>query len=713
MSTTPTTIAFIQHHQPALDSGEYRVTIDQALDDTGTKISAQHYGLTQTFYVAGERFHILPEHIKSAFPPPHSLGEHSNVLPHLMLSRNTLPWEREAVPGVTTTPWLALLVIHESEAADTTVNTVMLSELKTASTASPWFPGISETEPGQTDAMKIAVLDIKKSLLDQILPDQNALNFLTHIRQGQDSAIPANITGEDLAVLIANRLPQAGAVNTVHLVSLEDRYNAGGTFDHDPGAGNDDLIRLVKLYSWEFTSTEHFKVSETFLAKASNLPQTIINKLLVLKDREFFTETAFSDALTNEAGLTQQELTNYETTIFEDFAYGDFANILHHLDRTTETLRLPDVGDASADSYLQTGFYPLPHRLRGGAQTVSWYHGPLSPQSNTETFTFPAEGSDALLRYYEATGMFDVSYAAAWELGRLLALQNTSFSTELYRWKRRYAKAHLKKDQIANDGTGHLKGGNKDHSPESMPSSVTDWLSELELLKGIPFNYLVPDEELLPAESIRFFQVDALWMRAVLDGAFSIGRVTRNDHALDAVIAASETALTAATSVSGFILRSEVVSGWPGMQIEGYSTTPDSADFGSSEMELLRQERLSNNVLLCLFKKNDEYTGDEDLQTLDLHLKPEVLHFGVKLKDDSSGYEKLLRDTTGAENAAYTVDVGLNNNVIDLTTLLGDIQAIYDANNSAIEWEAPPTSANLAPQLIEGVEKVRFIKAAS
>jgi hypothetical protein len=31
------------------------------------------------------------------FPPDGSLGEHSNVLPHIILNRSTLPWERPAI----------------------------------------------------------------------------------------------------------------------------------------------------------------------------------------------------------------------------------------------------------------------------------------------------------------------------------------------------------------------------------------------------------------------------------------------------------------------------------------------------------------------------------------------------------------------------------------------------------------------------------------
>src|SRR4051812_17464311 len=57
-----------------------------------------------------------------------------------------------------------------------------------------------------------------------------------------------------------------------------------------------------------------------------------------------------------------------------------------------------------------------------------------------------------------------------------------------------------------------------------IPPNLIHWLAQLKNLQGIPFNYLVPDERLLPPESIKFFQIDATWLEALLDGALSIGR---------------------------------------------------------------------------------------------------------------------------------------------------------------------------------------------
>jgi len=44
------------------------------------------------------------------------------------------------------------------------------------------------------------------------------------------------------------------------------------------------------------------------------------------------------------------------------------------------------------------------------------------------------------VRYDSTSGLFDVSYAAAWELGRMLTLQNQRLAVELFNWKRANAQ---------------------------------------------------------------------------------------------------------------------------------------------------------------------------------------------------------------------------------------------------------------------------------
>ena len=68
---------------------------------------------------------------------------------------------------------------------------------------------------------------------------------------------------------------------------------------------------------------------------------------------------------------------------------------------------------------------------------MSWYRGPLSPTAKPTgpSPDPPIDSPDTVMAYDPTTGMLDVSLAAAWTLGRLLALDDTAFSTALYAWK--------------------------------------------------------------------------------------------------------------------------------------------------------------------------------------------------------------------------------------------------------------------------------------
>ena len=694
VDTAPSHIRFTASHQPALPNGEYKISVAQTVSSTEKeKLPDQQHGVTKTFFVAGERFRIDPGAIGGVFPPAYSLGEHSNVFPHIILNRSTLPWERNAgaegspTPGgQDAPPWLGLLVVHEEEEAGVTSKVVQLKDYIK-------LLNISEGSlaPGHTVEDRIQVLQVKKSLLLRILPGKNDLRLLAHVRQGMDDA--GRPAGAAMAVLIANRLPKKGGSSTVYLVSLENRYTGGavGVFDYG-STGEDEPVSLVQLHRWSFTCTAHFKVSQTHLDK-DGLGAGIRKKLEQIAGKEFFTEKDFLSSLQAEAKLTPEELAANKDQLFRDFSYGDLASMLRHLNRDTANLRLPDSRVPSADrnlKYLQMGFYPLPHKLRGGEQTVSWYHGPLSTLAAAQPLPASAAGADSLLRYYRENGMFDVSYAAAWQLGRLLALQNSYFSTALYKWKKQYAGATKKAAQLL--AIPHLAGAGRDHTPDPLPDSVDRWLKDLALLKGIPFNYLVPDEELLPPESIRFFRLDKAWVHTLLDGALSIGRVTGRDHELDKQMIAKEDLLTS-REVSGFILRSEVVAGWPGLQAEGFSAklADDAVPNRGETLTLLRDNRLSAHVRLCLF--------EGDLKTLWLHLKPEMLHFGVDA--DAKGYSKKWRDErNGKEDENTVIGIPLNDlGVLTVSSLL----TAYAGKAKTVA-----TSADLAIQLLEGVTRVCF-----
>jgi hypothetical protein len=174
-----------------------------------------------------------------------------------------------------------------------------------------------------------------------------------------------------------------------------------------------------------------------------------------------------------------------------------------------------------------------------------------------------------------------------------------------------------------------------DPGPRRVPRDLRLWLARLRLLEGVPFGYLVGDAALLPPESLRFFHVDRGWTDALVEGALSVGTVTTADRgALENIygtvraevdeaerlvrLPGTEPGFAVPTGpagpITGFLLRSRMVSGWPGLHVRGYAVDnlrlePPIADDAVGDAQktpmqrtgLLRLERLAPAVLLALF----------------------------------------------------------------------------------------------------------------
>jgi hypothetical protein len=189
------------------------------------------------------------------------------------------------------------------------------------------------------------------------------------------------------------------------------------------------------------------------------------------------------------------------------------------------------------------------------------------------------------------------------------------------------------------------------------PKDIVDWLAQLTLLQGVPFEYLVPYSALLPHESIRFFYLDENWQDRMVDGAISVGVSSTQDNmfnaawyeALYAEVQAqrlkirtdmrNESALSTADSViSGFLFRSIVVEAWPGIEIIG--TKGEGED--KVTLPILRMDRLSSGVLLCLFAG-----VPDDVQFIE---PGEGLHFGLLDGQEEGTSQVLVRGLGLPEN---------------------------------------------------------------
>lgn len=248
---------------------------------------------------------------------------------------------------------------------------------------------------------------------------------------------------------------------------------------------------------------------------------------------------------------------------------------------------------------------------------------------------------------------------------------------------------------------------------------VVDWLTRLHLLYGVPFAYLVPDIRMLPIESIRFFQVDNGWVEALLDGAFSIGAPRATSDAGEVVRAAAVPAARARLAhvraamlgqaapagpagapeaITGFLLRSAMVSGWPGMEVRGYSDVD-----AQHPIPLLRLERVAPALLFCLFGGM--------LRRVDLREPPEGVHFGLDPTIDRH-WEKQLRYASGPgtggfiEGAVQPVTLRTGSTTVIKTAVLAHAM-------SSRVWATPTpatdfTAAQFGLEMVEGVQSVSF-----
>src|SRR4051794_17571009 len=100
---------------PALDAGNWWITLDQKLQQNGTDVNDKPLGAVQELVVSAPQFAIDPAEVLSTYPPPTSSGEFGDGLPHVVLSEPLLPWERKLDDRTPRRPWLALLVLAPEE----------------------------------------------------------------------------------------------------------------------------------------------------------------------------------------------------------------------------------------------------------------------------------------------------------------------------------------------------------------------------------------------------------------------------------------------------------------------------------------------------------------------------------------------------------------------------------------------------------------------
>jgi hypothetical protein len=735
-------IKFYQFDIPPLRTGVYTLTATETVPGQ----TPGSFPANASFVVQGERFAIAASELQGVFPPALANGEFDGVLPHVVFARRTLPWERSLKNGdkaYERHPWLAVLLFDDATAPipakvkakclvpEGTEITVTESDVTCTGTlpACILSYGAATLVPmgyGEKPGDDCLVIDIPVATFSQIAPAASDLLYLAHIREVDISeGVDATASHVQYAVVVGNRIPAVNVPSRAFLVSLENMADYLPAEDGTPSPSipkDTKLVRLLVYTSWAFTANNLdqnlLKILEGLNSFPAGSPSTLRMPIVGAAPDA----TRVQQAAANQAAASQGKVT----------LSSDDANVI-------------------VQNALAMGYVPLNHHLRHGGKTVSWYRGPLVPYPVSTTITVPIGGPDAANRYDPQAGLFDVSYGAAWQLGQLLALQNSAVASAIYNWKQRVrqqqaadAEQQLIKQLLANEPILESFMATRDarlaDGPPAPPPGIPEWFGDLATLHGVPFNYLVPHEGMLPPESLRFFYLDFNWIDALIDGAFSIGRATTGEEAdaghLPAVRAAARTTMgrrralaaraagAAAGStnptgqVTGFLFRSQAVSGWPNLRFKGYS---DAA--GTALVPTLRLVNLARDTLLCLF--------DGVIVLLQIEEPPEQLHMGVEGKDGT--YWTTLREVnapnqgkqygtdpkqppTACDPAAANPVVFVNFRDDGRTLRVSDAATALQsclAGSFGQTFDQGFTSAEFALELNKGVLMVEFKNTAS
>jgi hypothetical protein len=649
---------YLQLHddlEPALDAGiTYEITVQHEVTGVDTKgyfASPQ----TRSVEVRAPQFSLEAAAVHAFFPPANVSGRFDRTLPHVTLESPILPWQRQLLAGDHQTPWLALLLFRPGELkpdpqTNSTTTAMTVAALLTQS-ESYVRPVLAEPPPAEVAAAGCQVLTIGAELLAAILPRAAELRLLVHARQ----AAVVDASGESgegwYSTVVGNRFPDvSGGVHEAHLVSLEGLSQVlYPEVPAPPDAGTAKEVQMASLLSWRFTSlADH---GERF------------------------------------SGLTQALAEPGATTSLR-----------------IPTPQTPASGEARAAARLEDGYVALESHLPTGERTFAWYRGPLTPgvaQPLPETAA-PLISADQALIYVEADGLFDVSYAAAWSAGRALALADGVFGPALVAL--RTAARQLVHSQRREGGGARAPLATTLAEPDlaqrltqqlgEQLQPLAAWLEDLRLLRGVPFANLVAAEQMLPAESLRFFHVDSGWLGALADGALALGVQSSFDAEVDRLLRGGLGAAVPAPPQAGLLLRSTLVSGWPGLVIE--------ASAAGEPVPLLRSELLAPEIRICLFGAVPDavalaepaqglHFGYEDTEAIELRrLQPPV---GEELKQRfpaSGDFSQFLRQ--GAEG------------VLDLDD--GESGSLTAQLGAALGATIGP--AALALQLIRGAERREF-----
>lgn len=450
---------------PPLVDGSYRIdaVTNVAYDGQQAPLSSN----SGYFDIEGPRFTLPATDVAAVYPPRNGHGGFDEYIPQIVISRRTLPWERRLTsdPSAIGTPtrdqwtpqpnpfpqvpnepqewgpapWLALLVFQEGEY--TLHQNVPLKSV---------MPADVYTRLEVADGITCDSIEVEFGLLQSVLPSLDELTLLAHVRQVNVDDKELNAASGDglYAVLMSNRIPAPGAKFRACLVSLEERTDLVKA-DPPPVAAPVFIGILENPVIGQTQLAQAGKNSPPVISASSNLPlsqTTGIVKtgvLATVADRNVFAAVNYTQVPPYYVFLETKQLVLLHSWQFECTGVGTFRDYVQRINVST----MGTVEDEGHPPVIDTGHIPITVLDRSGVEENVWYRGPFVPMPLTrDPLTY--HSADQCRRVTPETGAEDISYAAAFECGRLMAAADPRLAQELMRWRREPYRQSVRTDSL-------------------------------------------------------------------------------------------------------------------------------------------------------------------------------------------------------------------------------------------------------------------------
>jgi hypothetical protein len=292
-------------------------------------------------------------------------------------------------------------------------------------------------------------VEVEWLLLQSLLPSLDELTLLAHVRQVNVDDKELNAASGDglYAVLMSNRIPAPNAKFRACLVSLEERTDlvqadpppvASPIFIgilENPVLGNIDNVPKVKNPAQAAAESPAPKVD--FGGRGGS---TI---LATVADRNVATAVTFVASPSYQFFNPTKQLVLLHSWTFECTGVGTFRDYVQRINVST----MGTVEEPGHPPVIDTGHIPITVMDRAGVQEDVWYRGPMVPMPLTrDPLTY--HSADQCRRVTPETGAEDISYAAAFECGRLLAAADPRLGQELMRWRREPYRQSVRADSL-------------------------------------------------------------------------------------------------------------------------------------------------------------------------------------------------------------------------------------------------------------------------